>query len=62
MTTNNPQSVVVSADIHQAIMAVCEFSEKYPAERLSMAQAYAIEKAAQLIRERIVSLRDSEVV
>jgi hypothetical protein len=55
MTTVNPQSVVVSVeiDIHQAIKAISEFSEKYPAERLSHSQADALREAADSIDCRI---------
>ena len=54
MTTDNPQSVVVSAeiDIHQAIKAVVEFSKKYPAERLTHDQAKTLRFASDLIDYR----------
>ena len=56
MTTNNPQSVVVSAEIdfHSAIKAVREFAEKYPVERLSKTQVIWLEEAAAMIRARLV--------
>ena len=64
MTTVNPQSVVVSVeiDIHQAIKAIIEFSEKYPAERLSPAHAWALRVAAGCIDERIAAWRVSQLL
>lgn len=55
MTTNNPMAVVVSAeiDIHSVFKALMEFAEKYPAERLSFDQAYALDTAADLIFQRV---------
>ena len=55
MTTDNPQSVVVSAeiDIHQAIKAVVEFAEKYPVERLSWDQVVALQSAGDLMNRRL---------
>ena len=55
MTTNNPTAVVVLAeiDIHSAIKAVQEFAEKYPAERLSFDQAYALLRAGDKIYNRV---------
>jgi hypothetical protein len=54
MTTNNPTAVVVKCeiDIHTAIKAVQEFAEKYPVERLSFEQAYALQAAGSLIFDR----------
>ena len=55
MTTDNPQAVVVTAeiDIHQAIKAVVEFAEKYPAERISLDQVFAIDTAAETLHRRL---------
>ena len=55
MTTDNPQSVVVNAeiDIHQAIKAVVEFAEKYPAERMSWDQAVAVQSAGDLMSRKL---------
>ena len=55
MTTDNPQVVLVTAeiDIHQAIKAVMEFAEKYPAERLSFQQAKELYNAALRISRRV---------
>ena len=56
MTTDNPQAVLVTAeiDIHQAIKAVVEFSYKYPRERLSLQQAKDLADAAERVTIRIV--------
>jgi len=55
LTTVDPMSVLVSAaiDIHSAITAVQEFAEKYPAERLSFDQAYALLRAGDKIYNRV---------
>ncbi len=55
MTTTDPQHALVTAsiDIHWAIKAVAEFAEKYPVERLSYDQAYALSHAADLIFDRM---------
>ena len=55
MTTNNPVVVVISAeiDIHTAIKAVLEFAEKYPVERLSLDQAYALMHAGNTMYGRV---------
>ena len=55
MTTDNPQVVLVTAeiDIHQAIKAVVEFAKKYPVERLSHDQVYDLRDASDLIDARI---------
>jgi hypothetical protein len=57
MTTDNPQSVVVNAEIdfHTAINAVGEFAAKYPVERLAHYQADILRDAADLINERIAA-------
>ena len=55
MTTDNPQVVLVTAeiDIHQAIKAITEFAEKYPEERLSFQQAKELYDAALRISRRV---------
>jgi hypothetical protein len=55
MTTVDPMSVVVSAeiDIHTAIKAVREFAEKYPIERLSDNVAQEIIEAGNIIKNRL---------
>ena len=59
MTTDNPQVVLVTAeiDIHQAIKAITEFAEKYPVERLSIDQASVLYNAFAKIHERIGNFR-----
>jgi hypothetical protein len=56
MTTVNPQSVVVNAeiDLHTAIKALQEFAEKYPAERISIDQIETLDRAVGRLHVRLM--------